>query len=116
MLGWPVWKRIGLAGKGGMAKLGHTYSVHVDDNFHYQDEGARYKLGDFSTLEGAVAACKEVVDQYLRDEAPLDQTATERYALYPGFGPDPFIMTDDPAAGHPPFSAWTYAREKCHGE
>jgi hypothetical protein len=96
-----------------MAKLGHTYSVYVDDNFHYQDEGARYKLGDFATLDLAVAACKEVVDQYLKDEAPLDLAAAERYEQYTGFGPDPFIMTDDPASGHPPFSAWTYARKRC---
>jgi hypothetical protein len=99
-----------------MAKLGHTYSVYVDDNFHYQDEGARYKLADFSTLAGAVAACQQVVDQYLKDEVPLDLSPADRYRLYTGFGPDPFIMTDDPSAGHPPFSAWTYAQAQCHAQ
>ena len=38
-----------------MAKLGHTYSVYVDDNYHYQDESERYKLGDFATLDEAIA-------------------------------------------------------------
>jgi hypothetical protein len=97
-----------------MAKLGHTYTVYVDDNFHYQDEGARYKLGDFATLDDAVAACKAVVDQFLKDETASDATAAEQYVQYTGFGPDPFILTDDPNAGHPPFSAWSYARERCH--
>ncbi len=97
-----------------MAKLGHKYSVHVDDNFHYQDEGARYKLGDFATLGDAVAACKKVVDGFLEKETSSDGTAAEQYERYTGFGPDPFIMTDDPNAGKVPFSAWDYARERCH--
>jgi hypothetical protein len=96
-----------------MAKLGHTYSVYVDDNFHYQDEGARYKLGDFATLDDAVAACKRVVDEFFEHETDLVGTAAERYERFTGFGPDPFIMTDDPNAGKPPFSAWSYARERC---
>jgi hypothetical protein len=97
-----------------MAKLGHKYTVYVDDNFHYQDEGARYTLGEFATLEEAVAACTNVVDEFLEKETSSDGTATERYERYTGFGPDPFIMTDDPSAGRVPFSAWDYARERCH--
>jgi hypothetical protein len=96
-----------------MAKLGHIYTVYVDDNFHYQDEGARYTLGDFPTLEEAVTACKNVVDEFLKEEASADMTAAERYEKYTGFGPDPFIMTDDSKDGKAPFSAWDYARERC---
>lgn len=96
-----------------MAKLGHTYSVYVDDNFNYQDESARYKLADFSTLAAAVDAFQQVVDQYLDEEVSLDLSSADRYRQYTGFGPDPFIMTDDPAAGHLPFSAWTYAQAQC---
>jgi hypothetical protein len=96
-----------------MAKLGHTYTVYVDDNFHYQDEGARYKLGDFATLDDAIAASKKVVDRFLEEETSPDGTAAERYERYTDFGPDPFIMTDDPNAGRVPFSAWDYARERC---
>jgi hypothetical protein len=77
------------------------------------DEEERYKLGDFATLEEAVAACKAMVDQFLQDEVSHDTTAKERYGQYTGFGPDPFIVTDDPDAGHPPFSAWSYAKERC---
>jgi hypothetical protein len=92
--------------------LGHTYSVYVDDNYHYMDEEARYKLGDFATLEEAIVVCKRRVDQFL-NKVPIDITAAERYEQYTGFGPDPFIVTDDPDAGSPPFSAWSYAKERC---
>ena len=92
--------------------MGHTYSVYVDDNYHYMDEEARYKLGDFATLEEAIVVCKRRVDQFL-NKVPIDITAAERYEQYTGFGPDPFIVTDDPDAGSPPFSAWSYAKERC---
>lgn len=92
---------------------GYTYSVYVDDNFHYMDEEERYKLGDFATLDEAIAACKRMVDGFLGAEVTPDATATERYEAYTQFGPDPFIVTDDPDAGHPAFSAWGYAKERC---
>lgn len=92
--------------------MGHTYSVYVDDNYHYMDEEERYKLGDFSTLEEAVAVCKRMVDEFL-NEVSVEATAAERYEQYTGFGPDPFIVTNDPNAGSPPFSAWTYAKQRC---
>ena len=95
-----------------MANSGHKYTVYVDDNFHYMDESERYKLGDFATLDEAIKACKRSVDGFLNDERACG-TAAERYAQYTGFGPDPFIMTDDPDAGSPPFSAWSYAKERC---
>ncbi|MGO9124912.1 MAG: hypothetical protein ACLP6G_08475 [Terriglobales bacterium] len=96
-----------------MAKSGYKYSVYVDDNYHYMDESERYKLGDFATLDEAIAACKRMVDGFLKNEIRLATTAEKRYAQYTGFGPDPFIVTDDPNAGHPPFSAWSYAKEQC---
>jgi hypothetical protein len=43
------------------------YRVLVDDNYHYMDESERYELGEFDTLEEAVAACKKVVDAFLKD-------------------------------------------------
>ena len=96
-----------------MAEAGYKYTVYVDDNFHYMDESERYKKGDFATLDEAIAACKQMVDEFLKDETDHDATAAERYAQYTGFGPDPFIVTDDPEAGSPPFSAWSYAKQRC---
>ena len=81
-----------------MAEAGYKYTVYVDDNFHYMDESERYKKGDFATLDEAIAACKQMVDEFLKDETDHDATAAERYAQYTGFGPDPFIVTDDPEA------------------
>ena len=95
-----------------MAKSGFKYSVFVDDNYHYMDESERYKKGDYATLDKAIAACKLMVDEFLNDERACG-TAAERYRQYIGFGPDPFIVTDDPDAVSPPFSAWKYAKQRC---
>ena len=102
-----------MADGGAMAGSGYKYTVYVDDNFHYMDEEERYKLGDFATLEEAVAVCKRKVDGFLKVHASPEKTAAERYEEYTQAGPDPFIVTDDPAAGKPVFSAWNYAKERC---
>lgn len=96
-----------------MARLGYTYSVYVDDNYSLPPDDGRYKLGDFATLEDAVAACKREVDEFLKAHLQLELTAEKRYEYYTHFGPDPFIVTDDPVAGNPAFSAWSYAKERC---
>jgi hypothetical protein len=99
-----------------MARSGYTYSVYVDDNYDLPPDDGRYKLGDFATLEEAVAACKGKVDEFLKSQVPLDKTAAERYKEYTQFGPDPFIVTEDPVAANPAFSAWNYAKEQCQEE
>src|ERR1035437_7528019 len=104
---------MGMAGRGNMTRLGHTYSVYVDDNYDLPPDDGRYKLGDFATLDEAVAACKRKVDEFLKVHASLDKTAEERYETYTQAGPDPFIVTDDPAARGRAFSAWDYAKERC---
>jgi len=86
------------------------YAVYVDDNFHYQDEGERYKLGDFAAAGEALAAARKIVDDFLRQAFRPGMTARELYSAYQGFGEDPFIVSDDPACV---FSAWDYARERC---
>jgi len=96
-----------------MAASEHTYAVFVDDNFDYMDEERRYKLGDFDTMDEAVAACKRMVDEFLAAKVDPDWTPAEQYQQYTQFGPDPFIVTGDPDVGHPPFSAWGYAKERC---
>lgn len=85
------------------------YRVLVDDNFHYMDESERYELGEFDTLEAAVAACKKVVDEFLSNYSP-GMTADELYTQYAFFGEDPFIVY----AGQEtvPFSARDYASER----
>jgi hypothetical protein len=102
-----------MAGRGNMERLGYTYSVYMDDNYSFPPDDGRYKLGDFATLEEAVAVCKRKVDGFLKVHAAPEKTAAERYEEYTQAGPDPFIVTDDPDAGHPAFSAWSYAKERC---
>jgi hypothetical protein len=41
------------------------YTVFVDDNFHIGDEEERHKLGEYDSCREAVAACKEIVNDFL---------------------------------------------------
>ncbi len=101
------------AERGTMARSKFSYSVYVDDNYSLPPDEERYKLGDFATFEKAVAACKRLVDEFLKIEVLSDKALAKRYEDYTHFGPDPFIVTDAPADLHPPFSAWSYAKERC---
>lgn len=40
----------------------NKFTVLVDDNYHYSDPDERYTLGEFDTLEAAIAACQTIVD------------------------------------------------------
>ena len=84
----------------------YKYTVYVDDNFHYMDENERYKLGEFDDCAAAIAACKEIVDEFL---ASTWGKSEDLYVTYVMFGEDPFILTDDPNCK---FSARDYARDK----
>jgi hypothetical protein len=84
-----------------------TYTVFVDDNFHYMDESERYKLGEFADCASAVEACKQIVDEFLTTCAA--DTDAELYHLYVTFGEDPWILSQDSECK---FSAWDYARER----
>lgn len=89
-------------------------TVFVNDNYHFQDEDERYKLGEFDTLDAAISACQRLVDEYL-EEALEDRmspitSAEALYQSYTMFGPDPFVVG---AAEHVPFSAWNYAKQRC---
>ena len=94
-----------------MAGSGYIYSVYVDDNYDLPPDDGRYKLGDFATLEEAVAACKSMVDEFLKVHASPDTAASERYEEYIHFGPDPFIVTEDPVVGNPRI----FGLELCEG-
>ncbi len=83
------------------------YTVMVDDNFHYMDEEHRYKYGEFSTYEEAVAACKKVVDEELRDLLKQGVKLEELSATWSLYGSDPYIL-----GGSSRFSARDYVTEK----
>ena len=90
--------------------LGMKYTLYIDDNFHYMDEDERYKFGEFSSLEKAIARAKQIVDAFLVQAYKKGMTAEELYGQYTTFGEDPFIV-----GGPPPstFSAWDHARKRC---
>ena len=89
------------------------YKVMVDDNYHYMDESERYEHGVFRTADRAVAACKRIVDEYLKDAFKPGMTEQELYQAYTMFGEDPFIVAVGDIDNPMRFSAWDYARERC---
>ena len=86
-----------------------SYKVMIDDNFHYMDESERITHGEFETLEAAIQACKKIVEASLRDAYTPGMSAAELFQGYVGFGQDPWILGGQGV----PFSAWTYARQRC---
>jgi hypothetical protein len=88
----------------------NPYAVLVDDNFHYMDEGERYCLGSFATLEDALGACKAIVDEYLTSVYRSGMRADELLSSYKMFGEDPFIVGSEKRVL---FSAWDYAEQRC---
>ncbi len=76
------------------------------------DDGDRYELGTFSTIEEAIVACKRIVDADLTELAERNVTADKLYDLYVSFGRDPFIVALDSKDDRPSFSAWDYAKER----
>ena len=85
------------------------YRVLVDDNFHYMDESERYQLGEFDSLEAAMAACKRVVDEFLISTFRPGMSPGDLLTQYAFFGEDPFVASGD---GTVPFSARDYASER----
>jgi hypothetical protein len=86
-----------------------TYTVFIDDNFHYMDKEARVRHGEFETLEAAVAACRAIVDGCLETNYEPGMSAEALYSAYKMFGEDPWVS----GSGNVGFSAWTYAKERC---
>lgn len=83
------------------------YTVMVDDNFHYMDEEHRLDHGGFSTYEKAVAACKKIVDEELRDMLKQGVKHEELSSTWSLYGCDPYIV-----GGSGRFSARDYVTEK----
>ncbi len=86
------------------------YTVFVDDNYHFMEEGERYKLGEFDTYEAAVAACKTIVDEFFGEIEDKTLSFSELWEGYMMYGDDPFVVPE-PEGSH--FSAWDYAKERC---
>jgi hypothetical protein len=83
------------------------YKVIVADNYHYMDDSESYDAETYATLEEAIAACKEIVDEYLLSAYQPGMTSEVLYDNYKSFGDDAYIE------GNKVFSAWTYAKQRC---
>jgi len=88
----------------------YKYIVYVDDNFHFQDETERYRVGEFDSCDEALTVCKEIVDEYFERLEKGKSSFKELWDGYMLYGEDPFISTSDPECK---FSAWDYAKERC---
>lgn len=87
-----------------------AYVVLVRSNSHYQDEDEEYRLGEFDDCQNAIRACKEIVDDFLAANLSPGITSDGLYRQYTMFGEDPFIVS---SMNDCPFSAWSYAKERC---
>jgi hypothetical protein len=85
-----------------------TYTVWIDDNFSYMDKEKRYRYGDFETLDGAIEACKKIVDGFLASAYKSGMHAEALSSAYMDFGEDPWIS----GAEGVPFSAWNYVKQR----
>lgn len=83
-----------------------AFVVYVDDNYHFMDEDERYVLGTFPSEAEAVAAAKQVVDDFLLQGLQPGTTAAALLASYQQYGDDPWISGSA-------FSAWDYAERRC---
>jgi hypothetical protein len=88
------------------------YKVMVDDNFHYMDSDERREHGTYETFEEAIAACRGIVDQSLKEGYRPGISAEALYDGYVGFGDDPFFVVLDGTDDNAKFSAWSYAKER----
>ncbi|KRQ17665.1 hypothetical protein AOQ71_01380 [Bradyrhizobium manausense] len=85
----------------------------IDDNFHFGRGDERNEHGVFSSAEEAIAACKRIVDEDLKNSYRPGMSEAELYETYTMFGDDPFVMPIDKADKSITFSAWDYAKERC---
>lgn len=89
-----------------------SYTVMVDDNFHYMDPDERWQCGTFTSLEEALAMCRQLVDRSLQEFYKPGMTAAELHEQYSFFGDDPFIVGLEGSDERVPFSARDYARQR----
>ena len=84
-----------------------SFTVFIDDNFHYMDEDGCTTLGEYTTAEEAIQAARNVIDEYLLDAWKPGQDAKCLFEAWCSFGEESWIS---PPVG---FDAREYARQRC---
>lgn len=87
------------------------YIVRIEENSHYDDDRARWTLGEFEDSDVALAAARRVIDEDLQSLHRPGMTADELYHHYTSFGHDAYIISDDAGCR---FSGWDYACQRCN--
>ncbi len=72
-------------------------------------DAEKYRLGGFGDCASAVAACKRIVDDFLRSIGERARSPEAAVREYETFGPEPYIESDDPDCR---FSATEYMRQR----
>lgn len=86
-----------------------AFQVMVSSHGAYQEDG--YRHGEFPDRASAIAACKEIVDDFLLAQAQKapNISGEDLFQLYSLFGEDPYVVGVQPSE----FSACDYAKERC---
>lgn len=72
------------------------------------------RIGEYATLEEAVAASKRAIDEFLLSEFKAGMTAAELNAQYQEFGEVPCVFRDDGLTmSIPGFNHWQYCNARC---
>ena len=71
-----------------------TYFVEGLTNFHGGASNVR-RIGEYETLEDAVRASKQVIDEFLNAKLQDGMTVADLFCQYQKFGEVPFIFCDD---------------------
>jgi hypothetical protein len=83
-------------------------TVWLQENSRHADDEGRYPLGEFDTVEAAIAECRRIVDEFLQSQRTSDITANELFRIYSLFGEEPYLVGEGAD-----FSAWDYAKRRC---
>jgi hypothetical protein len=89
------------------------YKVYVDDNFHVQEPDATWEGGVYDTAEEALAFCRGLVDQFLKESYKSGMPAESLFDNYTSWGDDPSIVVIGGVDAAAQFSAWEYAKQRC---
>jgi hypothetical protein len=84
------------------SEMTKKYKIYVDDNYHHGDEGERYAVESYDSLEKAIEKCKEITIKSLQELCEEGISPEKLSAQWSMFGEDPYIYT---GKGTVPFSA-----------
>ncbi|HVS04518.1 MAG TPA: hypothetical protein VMT16_17275 [Thermoanaerobaculia bacterium] len=93
------------------ASPGEPFEVWVNQPFHLSGEGEQYRIGGFATCAAACDACRRVIEEFLESHAGPLADAKALFAAWGDSGPEPWVKVC--GGGECPFSAATYARQRC---